>query len=110
MTNYDQGFCFKIFYQDKLIDKCKCSDKITPTIRNAKYCQTNDELECLNKFYDFFSKRNLSGLCENACKHQCQSILYKLSLSTSAFPTLSYAQDKQNSYSRFFLSMLQIHN
>jgi hypothetical protein len=98
VTLYDQDFCFTICFQDKLIDKCNCSDIITPTIRNAKYCETNDELECLNQFNDFFSKSDLNSLCENACPSQCQSIEYKLGLSTSSFPTLSYAKNIQTSH------------
>jgi hypothetical protein len=102
VTLYDQDFCFTICFQDKLIDKCNCSDIITPTIRSAKYCENDDELECLNQFNDLFSKSDLNSLCENACKQQCQSIEYKLSLSTSVFPTLSYAEDIKKGYSRLF--------
>lgn len=102
VTYYDQDFCFTICFQDKLIDKCNCSDIITPAIRNDQYCETDNELLCLNSFNNIFSKSDLNSLCENACKHQCQSVEYKLSLSTSAFPTLSYAQDIKKTFSRFF--------
>jgi hypothetical protein len=56
----------------------------------------------LNSFKNIFSKSDLNSLCDNACKDRCQSIEYKLSFSYSAFPTLSYAQDINNSFSRFF--------
>jgi hypothetical protein len=102
VTLYDQDFCFTICFQDKLIDKCNCSDIITPTIRNALYCETNDQLECLYEFNDFFSKSDLNSLCENACPSQCQSIEYKLGLSTSSFPTLSYAKSIQASSSNWY--------
>jgi acid-sensing ion channel 2 len=99
---YDQDFCFTICFQVKLIDKCNCSDIITPTIRSAKYCETNEELECFDQFVDFFSKSDLNSLCENACPSQCQSIEYKLGLSTSSFPTLSYAKNIQTSYLNYY--------
>jgi hypothetical protein len=64
----------------------------------------------LNSFNNYFSTIDLNSLSENACKHQCESIEYKLSLSSFAFPTLSYAQDIKNSFTKFFLSMIQMQN
>jgi hypothetical protein len=40
-------------------------------------------------------------LCENACPSRCQSIEYKLGLSRSSFPTLSYAKSIQASSSNW---------
>ncbi len=95
---YDQDFCFTLCFQDKLIHKCNCTDIIAPTILNISYCETVNELKCLNDFNDFFSKSDLNSFCENACPSQCQSIEYKLGLSTSSFPTLSYAKSIQDSH------------
>jgi hypothetical protein len=49
-------------------------------------------------YLSFFSKSDLNRLCENACPRRCQSIEYKLGLSTSSFPTLSYAKTIQASH------------
>ena len=95
VTYYDQDFCFKICFQDKLIDACYCSDIITPTIRNTKYCETTEEILCLNNYNYNFSKSDLNDLCDNACPFQCKTINYKLGLSSSVFPTLSYAKALQ---------------
>ncbi len=55
----------------------------------------------MNNFNDFFSKSDLNSFRENACPSQCQSIEYKLGLSTSSFPTLSYAKSIQASHLNF---------
>ena len=97
ITYYDQDFCFTMCFQDKLINTCNCSDIVTPIIRDSTYCETTNELQCFNKFSDFFSKSDLNSLCEYACPSQCKTIEYNLGLSTCAFPTLSYARNLQTS-------------
>ena len=102
VTYYDQNFCFTLCFQDKLIASCNCSDIITKNILDVKYCESSNELECLSKFKNSFSSSYFNSLCEYACPSQCQSIEYKLSLSTSAFPTLRYAKNVQTiHYDRF---------
>jgi hypothetical protein len=98
VTYFDQDFCFTLCFQDKLIHKCNCTDLVPPTILNFTYCETVNEFKCLNNFNDFFSKSDLNRLCENACPSRCQSIEYKLGLSTSSFPILSYAKSIQASH------------
>ena len=102
VTYYDQNFCFKICFQDKLIENCSCCDISTPSIRNATFCETESELKCYNEYKDFFSKTNLNTLCDNACPNQCQTIDYNLALSTAAFPTISYAKNLQTSDNTYY--------
>jgi hypothetical protein len=90
VTYYDQNFCFKLCYQDKLINKCKCADISTPSIRNATFCADNTEIECLEQFDSNFTISDINSVCDNACPQQCKSVDYNLVISTSAFPALNY--------------------
>ena len=95
VTYYDQTFCFKMCYQDKLIDSCSCCDIITPSIRNASYCSNSSELMCMNNFLAFFTTADLNYLCDNACPLKCNVIEYPLSLSMAVFPTINYVKNQQ---------------
>ncbi len=93
---YDQNFCFRLCFQDKLINNCSCLDISTPVIRNSSYCESFYQIDCLQNFIKFYSQADLNQICNNACLTQCQSIQYDLSLSTAAFPTLSYLKKVQS--------------
>ena len=44
MKYYDKEFCNLVCFQDKLINKCGCCDIGAPTIRNASYCTSMEQL------------------------------------------------------------------
>jgi hypothetical protein len=96
VTYYDQEFCFTLCYQDKLIDKCNCSDIITPSIRDSTFCETDVELSCMDDFDSDFTISDLNEICEFACPQQCSTIEYNLDISSATFPTFSYLKYKQS--------------
>ena len=98
VTYYDQNLCFKLCFQDRLIDKCKCSDIITPPIRNSAYCFTDVDIKCLKEYYAAFSTNDINAICDYACPEQCNVIDYALTTSSkSYFPNLIYLKDQQTS-------------
>ena len=103
VTYYDQTFCFKMCYQDKLIDSCSCCDIITPSIRNATYCSNSTELLCLANFFVIFATADLNSFCNNACPERCNTIEYHLSVSMAAFPTFSYLKNQQTTYRNAYM-------
>jgi hypothetical protein len=90
VTTYDQGFCYKMCYQDKVITECSCADAQYPTLRNSAYCLDGTQLTCLNKFDAKFSKANIETLCESACPLQCNTINYKITSNLCSYPTEYY--------------------
>ena len=103
VTYYDQNFCYKLCYQDKLINNCSCCDIVTPSIRNSTFCMTSSEIECLNSFNEFFSTTDLNSLCDNACPQQCNMAEFKLALSMASFPTLNYLKIQQTSSNKGYM-------
>ena len=97
VTNYDQKFCFTLCYQDKLINRCNCSDTSTPTIYNASFCVSESENKCLNAFDTIFSTRvDLNNVCKSACPQQCFTSEYNLMTTMATFPTLNYLKYLQS--------------
>lgn len=90
VTYYDQKFCQRLCYQDKLIDRCNCCDLVTPRIRNASYCAKNQELLCQNEFAAEFLSSDVTQLCDNVCIQECNTQEFDVSLNMATFPTLSY--------------------
>lgn len=99
VTYYDQDFCIKLCYQDKLISKCNCSSLATPPLSSTSYCLTSDEVACLNKFDTLFSTSDLNSLCGSACLEECSIVEYDASVTMSNFPTLTYLQNLQSGVS-----------
>lgn len=101
---YDQGFCFELCYQDKLIDKCNCCDISTSIIRNSTYCVTDEQLECENEFDEMFAMSNKNLFCESACPQQCNEFNYDTTYNMATFPTSSYLRylSQDEFTSRFF--------
>ena len=97
ITYYDQSFCYKLCYQDKLINNCGCADIKTVTLNNYLFCASNQELDCLNSYDEIFSLSDINSFCEGACPEQCNSIEYDLKLSTAGFPALNYIKLLQSS-------------
>jgi hypothetical protein len=96
VSYYDQNLCLNICYQDKLIEKCNCSDIMTPKIKNNRYCITNTDINCMNKFEVFFTSRaDLNEICESACPQQCLTEEFNLITSMATFPTLDYVKNLQ---------------
>jgi hypothetical protein len=92
VTIYNQYLCLNLCYQDKLIDKCGCSSSITEPIRNAKYCESKDELDCEREFDFEFSASDTNLICKNVCQPNCEKVFYDLSISQATYPTESYYQ------------------
>jgi hypothetical protein len=92
LTIYNQAFCYKMCYQDKLLQECSCVDAKYPAIRNSLRCIYENELDCLNKFDEAFSSANLETFCEFACPIQCETISYQMSTSMATYPTEYYSK------------------
>jgi hypothetical protein len=101
VTYYDQSFCYKLCYQDKLINNCGCADIKTVTLNGTLFCASDQELDCLNSFDEMFSLSDIKIFCEGACPQQCNSIEYDLKLITSGFPALNYLKLLQSSSAYF---------
>ena len=88
---YDQNFCFKLCSQDKLLAMCGCIDITTPSIENATYCASDNELDCLNDFNINFTTVDIGGIC--MCPQQCEIIDYDLKTTFAKFPTYTYLKN-----------------
>ena len=77
MSYYDQDICMSFCFQDKLIDKCDCSDIGIESLRNTSYCSTMPQLNCL---FDFLSNFYVSqnSICQNVCHKECFKIEYEI--------------------------------
>ena len=95
---YDQNFCQKLCYQDKLITECSCSSITTPPIPDTHYCLSDTEVLCLDKFNTLFSTSDLNVFCDSACLEKCDVIEYQTSITMSNFPSLTYLQNLQSGY------------
>ena len=98
VTYYDQNFCQKVCYQDKLIKNCSCSSIVTPPIPNTHYCLGDLEVQCLDEFTTFFSTADLNALCESACLEKCDVVEYQTSITMSNFPSLTYLRNLRSGY------------
>ncbi len=91
VTAYDIYLCLNLCYQDKLIDKCGCSSSIMDAIRNTRYCESRDELECEQDFdFEFISTMDVNHVCQNVCQPQCHKVCYDLSISQATYPSEYY--------------------
>ena len=97
ISYYDQKFCYKMCYQDKLIKQCGCADIIAPTLNNVDYCATLELISCLKGFSSFFTISDINSLCESACPKQCNTIQYDLTVSSAGFSSLNYIKLLQTS-------------
>jgi hypothetical protein len=97
VTEYDRRFCELICFQEKLINKCNCSDISTPKLNNESYCLSDTEMNCMLKFNSYFKSVNTYKYCEKACPEKCHSIKYILKqTSRSRFTNVNYMRKLQS--------------
>jgi hypothetical protein len=89
VNHYDQVFCSSICCQDKLIDACGCCDIGIPTIRNASYCTSKQQIKCLFEFISSFPFLQ-NNTCKNVCRKECFKIDYEIEKSILRFPSQNY--------------------
>ena len=90
MIRYSSEFCYKMCYQEIVINTCNCYDLEIPRIRNASVCFTDRELDCQLYVNTLFSTIKIDRLCNHSCPTECTSVRYDLSDHKSAFPTDFY--------------------
>jgi hypothetical protein len=92
---YRQEECFNLCIQQTVIDKCKCYDLNYQNLSTSlRPCLTLDDFDCLE---DQWQKFDVDKCIESSCPLECNSVEYKLSLSTLEFPSVNF-------YKNFFSS------
>ena len=92
---YKQEECFNLCIQQTVIDKCKCYDLNYQNLStNVRPCRTLDDFDCLEDQWQMF---DVDKCIESSCPLECNSVEYKLSLSTLEFPSVNF-------YKNFFSS------
>jgi hypothetical protein len=92
INQYSQSFCYKMCYQDNLINNCGCADATIPRIKNASYCLSDDELLCQKSVFNEFSTTDTKIYCKSSCPSQCDTLKYSLKLFNSNYPSSTYIQ------------------
>ena len=99
VTQYDRRFCELICFQEKLINKCNCSNISTPKLNNESYCVSETELSCMQMFSSYFKSVNTNKYCGKACPAKCNSIKYILKQTSRArFTNPNYMRKLQSYY------------
>lgn len=96
---YRQSDCYDMCYQTFVTRVCGCMDATFYPLPGSAYpfCLNVSQLVCdLNSFLYFFSNQELKAQCEPRCPLECESQTFKLTISSSDFPTRAYANQLVN--------------
>jgi hypothetical protein len=87
---YNQAECFDLCIQKEIIEECNCTDPTLPDLFNVQRCQNPSQFNCMFEETDRVVL-NLKASCENKCPLECEVVSYTTSITTSHFPSDSYA-------------------
>lgn len=90
MKVYRQKICLRLCLQDYILKNCKCLDGSLPNIyQNQSICESLLSLECVVRSRgDYFNSISLSSCSQ--CPLECDSYNFKLTTSSSRYPTRYY--------------------
>ena len=87
--SYFQSDCFDLCRQKFIINKCNCYYAKYPIIITASVCLNETQFKCIKmSLNEFINKNELN--CVDECPHECDSVEYHLTISTSDYPNRQY--------------------
>jgi amiloride-sensitive sodium channel subunit alpha len=90
--SYSQVFCFDQYYEQMVIDKCKCYDLVYVNLLDApKPCLTMEEIECSDGVFYEFIHMDINKIAGSLCPLECNTITYDTISSYTQFPSKTYA-------------------
>ena len=90
-TAYSSDFCYKMCYQEAVINTCNCYDIQFPQINNiTKACYTFNDVSCVVYVNNLFAEEDIERICNHSCPVPCTVVKYELSDHKSTFPTDFY--------------------
>lgn len=94
---YHQRDCFDLCYQTYLINECGCIDQALYTLPGQRLCTNITEIACDFRFFLGFYSERVKKECAPRCPLECDSQHFRLTVSSSLFPTKAYASQLANS-------------
>ena len=102
MKYYSQKTCMQLCYQEELIKNFNCSDEYLPYIksRGVKSCvklldssleKTNKNSSSYKQILEF-RKSFDNDYCSTQCPIECEHMKYAVTLSSSQYPSMTYAE------------------
>ena len=89
---YTQSTCLDVCLGQQIIAQCGCSYLNMISIQPTKPCSTDNDLKCVKQFYLILTQRNQYEMCKKFCPLECNDQNYKLSISSSGYPSDNYVQ------------------
>lgn len=95
--SYSQVYCFDQYYEQMVIDECKCYDLVYVNLLEApKPCLTMEELECSDGVFNKFINMDINRIAGSLCPLECSTISYETISSYTQFPSKTYADVLMN--------------
>jgi len=91
---YTQSLCLDLCLRQAIVRKCNCSYLEFIQIHDSLPCSTDSELNCAESlYYSFLDENGVHESCSTTyhCPLECESQQYYFTVSTSGYPTESYA-------------------
>ena len=93
MLAYTQQDCLDLCMQQEIISLCGCYYLHFFQLNNSRPCLTLKELTCAKNSYEKFTEKDTVNTCQSKCPLECDSLKYKLAVSSTGFPTDDYAYE-----------------
>ena len=88
--SYDQGYCYLICLQDKIILDCNCSIGLLPNYGNSTACTSYFQILCMQKKVVKFLQNEFPESCVTGCPVSCNFIEYSTKVSSVTYPNEYY--------------------
>jgi hypothetical protein len=89
---YRQKDCIDLCFQAFVINKCECYLTNLDRLNGTISCLNITNMECVNDAWRMFLASDVNKICSPLCPQECDSMNFKLSVSSLQFPNKLYGK------------------